>query len=107
MSKEILIDEDFFGVGDGFLNVAAGFVIPLLYLFFPGDFYLALLHPGDPARGFTFGPFPEEEDIGHHFGAGVGLESGLGEPDGAYEIGPVGQVFPGLVTPPCPWYSGW
>ena len=47
-----------------------------------------------PVRRDVNGPVPllQEEDVGDHFGSGIGLEGIVGQPDGPQQLGPLGQI---------------
>ena len=47
-----------------------------------------------PVRRNVDGPVPllQEEDVGDHFGSGIGLEGIVGQPDGPQQLGPLGQI---------------
>ena len=50
----------------------------------------------DPSRLLNGGAVPllQENNIGHHFGPGVGLESVVGQTDRAQQVSPLRQILP-------------
>ena len=56
-------------------------------------FIFSHLHPSWLLNGGAV-PLLQENNVGHHFGPGIGLESVVGKPDCPQQVGPLRQILP-------------